>query len=92
MQFEWDERKNLLNIRKHGIDFNDVPEMFLHPMLSVCDDQHDYDEARWVSLGWLRGLVGVVVYTERRGDVIRIISARKATRKEAIRYDRTIQN
>ncbi|MFB4392208.1 MULTISPECIES: BrnT family toxin [unclassified Pseudomonas] len=92
MQFEWDERKNLLNIRKHGIDFNDVPEMFLHPMLSVCDDRHDYDEARWVSLGWLRGLVGVVVYTERRGDVIRIISARKATRKEAIRYDRTIQN
>ncbi|MGE7989806.1 BrnT family toxin [Pseudomonas sp. NPDC089554] len=92
MQFEWDERKNLLNIRKHGIDFRDVPEMFLHPMLSVCDDRYDYDEARWVSLGWLRGLVGVVVYTERRGDVIRIISARKATRKEAIRYDQTIQH
>lgn len=92
MQFEWDERKNLLNIRKHGIDFCDVPEMFQHPMLSLCDERYDYGEARWISLGWLRGLVGVVVYTERCGDVIRIISARKATRKEAQRYDRTIQN
>lgn len=92
MRFEWDERKNQLNIRKHGIDFHDVPEMFLHPMLIRRDDRVDYGEERWISLGWLRGLVGVVVYTERMGDVIRIVSARKATRGEAKRYDQSIED
>lgn len=92
MQFEWDEAKNHLNICKHGIDFNDVPSMFQYPMLLARDDRHPYGEERWTALGWLHALVGVVVYTERRGDVIRIISARKATRHEARRYDQSIEN
>ncbi|RZI85421.1 MAG: BrnT family toxin [Pseudomonas sp.] len=87
MRFEWDEVKNRSNIRKHGIDFNDVPSMFDHPMLVARDDRLAGAEERWVGLGWLRALVGVVVYTERHGDVVRIISARKATRHEAKRYD-----
>ncbi|CAM3584655.1 hypothetical protein CCOS865_03785 [Pseudomonas reidholzensis] len=92
MRFEWDERKNQINIRKHGIDFSDVPDMFQYPMLILRDDRQHYDEERWIALGWLHALVGVVVYTERRGDVIRIISVRKATRQEAKRYDQTLQN
>lgn len=44
------------------------------------------------SIGWIKLLMGVVVYTERRGDVIRIISARKATKKEAKYYDANIEN
>ncbi|NWA68860.1 BrnT family toxin [Pseudomonas reactans] len=92
MVFEWDESKNNANIVKHGIDFNDVPDIFRHPMLALRDDRADYGEERWISIGWIKLLVGVVVYTERRGDVIRIISARKATKKEAKYYDANIEN
>jgi uncharacterized DUF497 family protein len=92
MRFEWDEEKNRINIQKHGIDFRDVPEIFLHPMLVCLDERQDYGEDRWVSLGLIKSLVGVVVYTERRADVIRIISARKATTKEAKRYVQAIEN
>ena len=52
----------------------------------------DYGEERWIAVGWIKELIGVVVYTERRGNVIRIISARKATKQEAIRYVENIEN
>ncbi|MGL6159894.1 BrnT family toxin [Microbulbifer sp.] len=87
MRFEWDPEKNVANIRKHGIDFADAKDIFNHPMLALPDDREDYGEERWVALGWIRALIGVVVYTERRGDVIRIISARKATKSEVCRYE-----
>jgi len=61
-------------------------------MLVLRDDRVDYGEERWISLGWIKALVGVVVYTERWGDVIRIISARKATKQEAKRYVESIEN
>jgi len=92
MFFEWDEGKNQSNIRKHGIDFADVPDMFNHPMLIRRDEDVECAEERWVSLGWLKALIGVVVYPERRGEVIRIISARKATKREARYYDQIIEN
>ncbi|MFT0520261.1 MULTISPECIES: BrnT family toxin [Pseudomonas] len=92
MFFEWDEAKNQINIRKHGIDFSDVPDMFNHPMLIRRDSCVEYGEERWVSLGWLKSLIGVVVYTERQGEIIRIISARKATKWEAKHYDQYIEN
>lgn len=92
MRFEWNEAKNQANIRKHGIDFNDVPGIFQHPVLSLRDERQDYGEERWISIGWIRSLVGVVVYTERRGNVIRVISARKATQQEAKRYVENIEN
>ncbi len=90
--FEWDHHKNRANIRKHGIDFNSVEEMFRYPMLVMPDTREDYGEERTVSIGWLREHVGVVVCTERRGDVIRIISVRKATREESRIYAKTFQN
>ncbi len=46
MLFECDESKNKANIAKHGIDFNDVPDIFRHPMLALRDDRADYDEER----------------------------------------------
>lgn len=91
VRFEWDEDKNLLNIRKHGIDFNDVPEMFRQPMLALRDERYEYPEARWIGMGWINAWVSVVAYTERQGDVIRIISARRATRREVTRYVETVQ-
>lgn len=92
MRFEWDEAKNRANIRKHGIDFNDVPDMFQHPMLALRDDRANHDEERWISIGWIKTLIGVVVYSERRGDVIRIIFARKATKREGKLYVERIEN
>jgi len=86
MQFDWDEAKNLENIRKHQIDFADVPEMFESPMLIEVDDRFDYGEDRWVGIGFLRNGVAVVVWTERQDDVIRVISARKANRYECKRF------
>ena len=87
MQFEWDETKNLENIRKHEIDFVDVPEMFEAPMLVELDDRFDYREERWLGIGFLGNGVAVVVWTERQNDVIRIISARRANRYERQRLE-----
>jgi uncharacterized DUF497 family protein len=50
MQFEWDEAKNLENIRKHEIDFADVSEMFEGAMLVEPDDRFDYGEDRWFGI------------------------------------------
>ena len=87
MQFEWNEAKNLDNIRKHEIDFVDVPKMFDSPMLIELDNRFDYGEDRWFGIGFLGSGIAVVVWTERQNDVIRIISARKATRQERIAYE-----
>jgi uncharacterized DUF497 family protein len=90
VQFEWDEAKNRINIRKHGIDFQDAIDVFNHPVLTAIDQREEYGEDRWVALGWIAAVVGVVVYVERSEDVIRIISARKATRQELRHYKQRI--
>lgn len=92
MRFEWDEAKNRLNIRDHKIDFADVPPVFRGPMLVELDDREEYGEDRWVAVGSLGNLVIVVVYTERRRDTVRIISARKANRFERRRYEQSLKN
>lgn len=92
MKFEWDDAKNEVNIRKHGIDFIDVEEMFEYPMLAFLDDREDYTEDRWIGVGWIKSLVGVVVYVERHNDSIRIISARKALKHEVRLYEKNIKN
>ncbi len=87
MQFEWDEAKNLENIRKHKIDFADVPRIFEGPMLVELDNRFDYGEDRWIGIGFLGSGVAVVVWTERQGDVIRVISARRANQYERKRFE-----
>lgn len=83
MRFVWDEKKNRDNVRKHGIDFRDVIDMFSHPMLVLLDTRRDYGEDRWLGVGLLRNIVAVVVYVEWQDEeTIRIISARKATSHE----------
>jgi uncharacterized DUF497 family protein len=66
MQFEWDEAKNIENIRKHEIDFADVPTMFDGEMLIELDDRFDYGEDRWFGIGFLGSGIAVVVWTERQ--------------------------
>jgi uncharacterized DUF497 family protein len=92
VRFEWDEIKNQINIRKHGIDFRDAIDVFDHPVLTAIDEREDYGEDRWIALGWMAAIVGVVVYVERDADVIRIISARKATKHEVKRYKHSVWN
>lgn len=77
---------------RSGVDFIDAVDIFSHPLLEAIDDRHGYGEERWIAIGWIRMIVGVVVYTEGQGDVIRIISARKATKAEVRRYEQKFRN
>ena len=91
MKFEWDDQENEANIRKHGIDFADVVEMFDHPMLTHLDTRRDYGEDRWIGVGLLRNIVAVTVYLEWEDEeTIRIISARKAERYESKEYNKRV--
>ncbi len=91
VNFEWDETKRQTNIRKHGIDFVDVPAIFDGLTVTIEDTRHDYGEARFITLGLLRSHVIVAVHTER-AENIRFISARKATRYESELYFKQIAN
>jgi uncharacterized protein len=51
VRFEWDEGKNQINIRKHGIDFRDAVDVFDHPVLTAIDQREDYGEDRWIAPG-----------------------------------------
>jgi len=88
MRIEWDENKNKVNIQKHGVDFHDAAYVFTDPFqLNIPDDDHSDHEERWIVLGKnLNDTLLLVVHTERSHNIIRIISARKATKNEQKRY------
>ena len=83
--FAWDEAKRRANLRKHGIDFVDVERIFRGFTLTAEDTREAYEEQRFLTLGLLGDQVVSVAHTER-GEDIRIISIRKATRHEARFY------
>ncbi|MBI4516309.1 MAG: BrnT family toxin [Deltaproteobacteria bacterium] len=85
MRFEWDEAKRRANLRKHAIDFAGVDALFDGLTLTVADDRLDYGEARFLTVGLLEGRTAVVAHTER-GDTIRILSVRKATKHEEAHF------
>ena len=88
MLFEWDSRKERSNIEMHGIDFDTAALVFGDDYrIERFDWQHSFEEDRYITIGSIKGLLAVltVVYTER-GRVIRIISARRATKREAEEY------
>lgn len=91
IDFEWDEDKRLTNLRKHGIDFVDVPSVFDGDTLIVEDDRYNYGERRFVAFGLLEGRTIAVVHTEYDG-LIRIISARKASKYEQQVYFEQVSN
>lgn len=91
MTYEWDEQKRLANVKKHGIDFIDVPEVFDGDVVILPDERFDYGETRFLLIGILKSQVIVVAYTER-SENIRIISARKATKNEQIYFFQQISN
>ncbi|MDL2322239.1 BrnT family toxin, partial [Desulfosarcina sp. OttesenSCG-928-B08] len=67
MELEWDEAKRDDNLVKHGLDLVVSSEIFADYFMERLDTRHDYGEHRWVALGMIRGVVVVLVYTER-GD------------------------
>ena len=85
MAFEWDEDKRARNLDKHGVDFVDAVLLFDGPTLERVDARRSYGETRVVALGEVNGIVLCVVYAPR-GETVRIISARKASRHERQAY------
>ncbi|MDH5181312.1 MAG: BrnT family toxin [Gammaproteobacteria bacterium] len=88
MEFEWDENKRLNNIQKHGIDFVAVLPVFDDPnAIEAYDESNSIDEDRYQIIGMAKPGILFVAYTERDdGNVIRIISARRAEKHEIARY------
>ena len=90
MDFVWDESKAELNLRKHGVSFQEASTVFEdYDALQIYDPDHSEEEDRFIMLGMssaLRILVVCHCYRENAGQ-IRIISARKATRKETATYN-----
>ena len=89
LRFEWDPRKADANVRKHGVSFEEAESAFFDDAARILDDpDHSDDEDRFLLLGLSSRLrVLLVVHSLRaRGDVIRIISARRATRSERAQY------
>lgn len=95
MLFEWDENKEKINISKHGLDFSTAALVFRDQnRLEWFDELHSDYEDRYITIGEINGIAVVlmVVYTER-GEAIRLISARKATKQERrMYYDGTQRN
>jgi uncharacterized DUF497 family protein len=87
MIFEWDDLKNRLNIRKHGVSFEDALKIFSLPTTTSFDDQHSDFEDRYTAMGFLGTKLLVVNFLQREEDTVRIISARKATRREERLYE-----
>jgi len=91
IRFEWDQAKAKSNERKHGVRFEDAMLVFADPYALVEQDRLEGSELRWQTLGLVGGivllLVAHTVRNEQEGEIIRIISARRAVRKERKRYD-----
>lgn len=89
LRFEWDERKAAANAKKHGVSFDEAKSVFVDERAKLIDDpDHSEDEERFVLLGLSSALRLLLVCHCYRGEgnVIRMISARKATTKESKSY------
>ena len=86
MEFEWDPVKATGNIEKHAVDFDTATEIFDDPNLFVVIDSRTRSERRYQAIGASRGVILFVAYTMRGDNVCRIISARRASRRERAAY------
>jgi uncharacterized DUF497 family protein len=88
MNFEWDERKNQRNLRKHRVSFEDARNVFDGFPVVYFDADSPLDEDRYVAIGFSAARLLAVVFVNRDADTTRIISARKALRSEEKIYER----
>jgi len=86
MHFQYDPKKAASNLRKHGVSFSDAEGVFFDPLAVHVPDPDSETEERWVVIGQgSAGAILVVVYAHR-GEAIRLISARRATKREGKEY------
>ena len=85
MRFEWDEAKDAWTMQARGFGFDDATRIFRGRVVSWEDDRRDYGEQRFRAVGETEGDILHVVFTWR-GDAMRIISVRRANRKEIQRW------
>ena len=85
----WDEAKNQENQRQHGLSFEEASSLFRSGVdyLEIFDEEHSDNEERFLAIGPVWQGIILVVWTEQPEDTIRIISARRATRRERMLYD-----
>ena len=90
MRFEWNDKKALENVKKHGVTFGEATEVFYDPnAVETEDTQHslDVDEPRFSIIGYSTRRILFVVFAERHANLIRIISARRPTAMERKLYE-----
>jgi uncharacterized DUF497 family protein len=88
LEFEWDEDKAASNRRKHGVSFEEAASIFADPLAAIFDDEvHSAEEQREILIGHsAKNRLLLVCFTER-GGTVRIISARRATKREREDYE-----
>ena len=86
MEIEFDPAKNKLNIARHGVNIALAESFEIETALVEIDDRHDYGEIRYIAIGYLTKRLHVMVFTIR-DQTMRVISLRKANRKERERYE-----
>jgi hypothetical protein len=92
MRFDWDLKKAAANLKKHGVSFEEATEVFFDPnALEGYDESHSWKEARFFIIGLSTMRLLYVVYVERTGGLVRILSARKANKRESEFYEQTIK-
>ena len=93
MQFEWNKQKSIINVKKHGVSFEDARDVFDDPLqISKLDHRYNYFEERWITLGSTKKeqilVVANLFFTDDGEEIIRIISARKANKLERNQYEK----
>jgi len=89
--YEWDPKKAKANLREHGVAFEDAASVFLDPLaVTYPDPDHSSEESREITIGHSAKLGVIFLSHTQRGDRIRIISARKVTRRERKQYEESI--
>lgn len=88
--FEWNEEKKLKNIEKHGVNFEDAKHVFSSETVTFDDNRFDYGEDRYITLGLLDNRIMVVTHTQRNSKT-RIISMRKANKREQKIYKKRLE-
>jgi len=93
MKYEWNEEKNISNQKKHGISFDEAKEVFEDVLqISKLDQRFNDFEERWITIGTTSKYKILVVanlfFTDEGEEIIRIISARKANKKERESYEK----
>ena len=88
LNFEWDEEKAQVNLKKHRVSFEEAMTVFVDPLsMTISDTDHSVNEFRYIDVGRSEKCRLLVVVYAERGSNIRLISCRKATHSERRRYE-----